>query len=123
MGGKMTVSLDVHRQLHSRADPAHSYRGLSVHRRLCAGEPDPVLDLDAAWLDRHIADDLVRTILPRSGAGDAPAGWHRGGAGRRAHLDGDAGIATGRTWSRRQTAAAHLDLHERLQLPCEPQSG
>src|ERR1700730_4401544 len=48
---------------------------------------------------------------------------HRGGAGRRAHRDGDAGIATGRTWSRRQTAAAHLDLHERLQLPCEPQSG
>jgi hypothetical protein len=33
------------------------------------------------------------------------------------------GAAAGRTRSRRQAAAAHLDLHERVQLPREPQSG
>jgi len=32
---------------------------------------DSVLDLDAAWLDRHVADSLVRAVFPRSGAGHA----------------------------------------------------
>ncbi len=121
--GQTTVNSDVHRQFHPRANSADPSRRLSVHRRLCAGQPDPVLDLVAAGLDRHLADGLVRAVLPRSGAGDAGARRHRGGAGRRAHLDGDAGVAAGRTRSRRQAAAAHFDLHERVQLPCEPQPG
>ena len=88
-----------------------------------AGEPDPVLDLDAAGLDRHGADHLVRAVLPRSGARDAGARGHRGVAGRRPRLDDHAGAAAGRARPRRQAAAAHFDLHERVQLPCEPQPG
>ena len=41
------------RRFHPLAARAHPSGGLSVHRRLCAGEPDPVLALDAARLDRH----------------------------------------------------------------------
>src|SRR6202041_1579980 len=107
-------NFDVDRQFHPRADSADSSGGLSVYRRLCRGEPDPVLDLDAALLDRHLAYGLVRAVLPRSGAGNAGARGHRGGAGRRADLDGDAGVAAGRAWTRRHAAAADLDLHERV---------
>jgi phosphatidylserine decarboxylase len=49
-------------------------------------EPAPVLAVDAARLDRHLADDLVRAVLSRSGAGDAGARGHRGGAGRRPRI-------------------------------------
>jgi hypothetical protein len=117
------VISDVHHQFHPRANSPDPPRGLSVYRRLCAGEPDPVLDLVAAGLDRHIADALVRAVLPRSGAGDAGTRGHRGGASRRAHLDDNECAAAGRTRSRRPAAAAYLDLHERVQLPREPQSG
>src|ERR1700680_2646247 len=55
-------------------DPGRGRPGArSGERRLCACEPGPVLDLDAARLDRHIADCLVRALLPRPGAGDAGA--------------------------------------------------
>ena len=57
--------------------------GLSLRRRLRAGKPDPVLDLDAARLDRDAADALVRLFLPRSAAGDAGARRPRGRARRR----------------------------------------
>src|SRR5437868_4467789 len=93
--GKIAVSPDVDRQLHPRTDSAHSSGGLSLHRRLRAGQSDPVLDLDAARLARHFADDMVRAVLPRSGARDARTGRHRGGAGRWSNLDVDAGVATG----------------------------
>src|ERR1700689_3099758 len=43
-----------------------------------------------------------------------------GAPGRWPHLDVCAGLAAGRPRSRRQAAAAHLDFHERVQLPCEP---
>src|SRR5882724_7457971 len=91
--GRMTVKLDVHHQFHPRANSADPSRGLSVYRRLCAWEFDSVLDLDAAWLDRHFADRLVRAVFPRSGAGHARARGHCGGASRRARLDGDPGRA------------------------------
>ncbi len=113
----------VHRQFHPRANPADPPGGLSVHRRLRAGQPDPVLALDAARLDRHAADGLVRVVLPRSGAGDAGARGHRGGARRRPHFHDRADGAAGRTRPRRPAAAAHLDLHERVQCPREPQPG
>ena len=119
--GQPIVSLDVDCQFHPRANPADPSRGLSLHRRLCAGKPGPVLDLDAARLDRHGPDGLVRAVLPRSRARHAGARGHRGVAGRRPGLDDLAGGAAGRARSRRPAAAAHLDLHERVQLPCEPQ--
>src|SRR5450759_4151258 len=87
----MIVNIDVHHQFHPRANSADPSGRLSVYRRLCACESDPVLDLDAAWLDRHIADGLVRTVFSRSGAGDAGARGHRCRAGRRTRLDGEAG--------------------------------
>ena len=96
---------------------------LSVHRRLRAGEPDPVLALVAARLDRDRADGLVRAVLPRSRAGDAGARGHRGGARRRPRQqDHQRGAAAGAR-SRRSAAAARVDLHERVRLPREPQPG
>ena len=56
----------VHRQFHPFAARAHPSGGLSVHRRVRAGEPDPVLAVDAARLARHASDALVRVLLPRS---------------------------------------------------------
>ena len=38
--------------------------GDAVYRRLCAGQPDPVLGLVAARLDRHHPHGLVRLFLP-----------------------------------------------------------
>src|ERR1700704_4363292 len=46
-----------------------------------------------------------------------------GGAGGRGDAGGDAGVAAGRPGVWQQAAAAGLDLHERVQLPREPQSG
>jgi hypothetical protein len=59
--------------------------GLSVHRRLCAGEPDPVLDLwtPLGWIGT-VLTVWCALFLSRSAAGDAGARRHRGGAGRRA---------------------------------------
>ena len=74
-------------------------------------------------LDRHGPDHLVRAVLPRSGAGDAGARGHRGVAGRWPRLDDHAGAAAGRAGPRRQAADADFRLHERVQLPCEPQPG
>src|SRR3981189_3434530 len=78
--GRMTVKLDVHHQFHPRANSADPSRGLSVYRRLCACESDSVLDLDAAWLDRYVADSLVRAVFPRPRAGHAGALEPCGGA-------------------------------------------
>ena len=86
-------------------------------------QPGPVLALDAAGLDRHCLDRLVRAVLPRSRSRHAGARRHRGVAGRRPRLDDRAGAAAGRTRPRRPAAAAHLGLHERVQLPREPQPG
>ena len=74
------ISAHVHHQFHPLADRADPSAGLSVHRRLRAGEPDPVLAVDAARLDRHAADGLVRLFLPRSGRASrrcARASWWR----------------------------------------------
>ena len=43
---------DSSTSIRSQLAPIHR-EGLSVHRRLCAGEPDPVLAVDAARLARH----------------------------------------------------------------------
>src|ERR1700710_2109227 len=67
--GRKISTPDVHRKFHPRADSAGPSGRLSLHRRLCAGEPDIVLDLDAAWLDRHTTDGVVRAVFPRPGAG------------------------------------------------------
>ena len=64
--GQTTASPNVDCELHPRADPADPSRGLSLHRRFCGGQPDPVLDLDSVRLDRHRLDRLVRAVLPRS---------------------------------------------------------
>src|ERR1700681_4948872 len=62
--GRMIVKLDVHHQFHPRPNSADPSRGLSVYRRLCTWESDSVLELGAAWLDRHFADRLVRAVFP-----------------------------------------------------------
>ena len=96
--------------------------GLSVHRRLCVREPYPVL-AEPARLARHAGDDLVRLFLSRSAARDAGARWPGGCAGRRPRKPGHQRGAAARAGHWRQAAAAHLDLHERVRLPREPQSG
>ena len=63
----------VHRRLDPLAALAHPSAGLSVHRRLRACEPDAVLAVDAAGLDRHAGHRLVRLFLPRSGPRHAGA--------------------------------------------------
>ena len=108
------MKLDVPQQFDPRANSADSPGGLPFHRRFCSGQPDPVLDMDAAGLDRHLADGLVRAVLSRPGAGHAGTGRHRGGAGRRQGLAGESGVAAGRTWARRPAVTAHFDLHERV---------
>ena len=117
------VSPHVHHQLHPLAARAHPSAGLSVHRRLCAGEPDPVLALDAARLDRHAGHGLVRLFLPRSGPRHAAARGPRGLAGRRPRQPGRQRGAAAGTGPERPAAAAHFDLHERVRLPREPQPG
>ncbi len=62
-------------------------------------------------------------VLPRSAARHAGARGHRGVAGRRPRQHDRAGGAAAGTRSRRPAAAAHLDLHERVRLPREPQPG
>src|SRR3981189_324390 len=61
---------------------------------------------------------ILGTLFFRDPGRGAP-----GAEGTRPHLDVAAGPAAAGTRSRRPAAAAHLDLHERVQLPCEPQSG
>ncbi len=110
-----------------RFDPlparAHQPRRLSLRRRVRAGEPDPVLDLDAARLDRDGADALVRLFLPRPGTGHAGARGDRRVARRRPRQQDHPRGAAGGDGARRSPAAAGLDLHERVQLPREPQPG
>ncbi len=55
----------------SRANGADHAGRLSVHRRLRAGEPDPVLAVEPARLARHRPDLMVCLFLPRPAAGDA----------------------------------------------------
>ena len=86
--GGIGIAPHVHRQLHPLAARADPSAGLSVHRRLRAGEPDPVLAVDAARLDRHAGDGLVRLFLPRSGPRHAGARGPRGLAGRRPRQPG-----------------------------------
>ena len=62
------IRMSVLASIRSQLVPIHR-EGLPVHRRFRAGEPDPVLALDAARLDRHGADGLVRLFLPRSARG------------------------------------------------------
>ncbi len=76
-----------------RANRADHPGGLSLHRRLCAREPGPVLAVEPARLARHAADGLVRLFLPRSAAGDAGARGAGGGAGRRPHQPDHHGAA------------------------------
>lgn len=112
---------DVHPRFDPASDPADPQGGLSLHWRLCAGKPDPVLAVVAARVDRHDPDRVVRAVLPRPRARDAGARGARGVAGRRPRLDDHHGAAAGRARARRPAAAAHLGVHERVQLPCEPQ--
>ena len=63
------VNIHVGRYLHPLAARAHPSGGLSLYRRICAREPDPVLGLVAARLDRDGADAVVRAIsfaIPRA---------------------------------------------------------
>ena len=77
----------------------------------------------AARLARHAGDALVRLFLPRSAARDAGARRPRGGARRRPREPGHQRGAAAGARPRRTAAAAHLDLHERVRLPREPQPG
>ena len=74
------------------------------------------------WLGT-VADPVVRLLLPRSAAGDAGARRPRRRAGRRPHQPDHHRRAAARARHGRDAAAAHLDLHERVRLPREPQPG
>ena len=115
--------IHVHRPFHPPAVRADHARGLSVHRRLRAGQPDAVLAVAAARLARRRADAVVRLFLPRSAAGDAGARRAGGGAGRRAGEPDHHRRAAARARPRRHAAAAHFDFHERVRLPHQPQPG
>ena len=117
------IGKHVHHQLHPLAARADPSAGLSVHRRVCAREPDPVLDVDAARLARHACDGLVRLFLPRSAARHAAARGPGDRAGRRPRQPGGERSPAAGARHGRAAAAAHLDLHERVRLPREPEPG
>ncbi len=74
------------------------------------------------WLGTS-RDNLVRLFLPRSAKGNPGARWPGHRAGRRTGKPGhQRGTAAGAE-HRQQAAAADLDLHERVRLPRESQSG
>ncbi len=124
---RMMTYRDTEYHVRHRFDPqatgADPSGGLSLHRRLCAGEPHSVLAVDAAWLARHARDAVVRLFLPRSAAGDAGARRHRGGAGGRPRQPDRQCRAAAGARARRAAAAAHFDFHERVRLPRQPQPG
>jgi hypothetical protein len=111
----------VHRRFHPFAARSDQLRGISVHRRVCAGEPRPVLAMDAARLARGHRDGVVRLLLPRSSPRDAVARRGDRRAGRRAGMPRRRCGSTARAGLERAAAFARFNLHERVRLPCESQ--
>ncbi len=61
-------------------------------------------------------------LLPRPAPCDTPARRSDRQSGRRAGVDDWSGIPTARAWHGTGCDDAHLDLHECVQLPCEPRA-